>query len=181
MARRVSCLVQVLALSALLTLTGGCSRQTATTATAKPTTVFGAEHPFTVAVGGQPVTMRLAVHEKERQHGLMNVTAMAESEGMLFLWTAPQRMSFFMRNTRVPLDIGFFDPAGALREIYPMYPGVEDPVVATSSNLQFALEMNHGWYARHGVKPGAVLDFVALREALRARGYDPAKFLPATP
>jgi uncharacterized membrane protein (UPF0127 family) len=181
MARRVHLFIPFLAFTALLMPSGGCGRQTPVSSTTSPATVFGFDHAFTVAIGGQPVAMRLAVHDKERQHGLMNVAEMPENAGMLFLWTAPQRMSFYMRNCRFAQDIGYFDPAGTLKEIYPMYPGVEDSVMSSGSNLQFALEMNLGWYARHGVKPGAALDLVALREALRARGYDPAKFLPAPP
>jgi hypothetical protein len=101
---------------------------------------------------------------------------MPESEGMLFVWAEPKQMSFYMRNTRLPLDIGFFDAQGVLREIYPMYQGIEDSVQSRASNLQLALEMNQGWYAAHQVKPGARIDLAAVREALRQRGYDPAKF-----
>jgi hypothetical protein len=88
-------------------------------------------------------------------------------------------MSFYMRNCRFPQDIGFFDGSGTLREIYPMYPGVEDSVQSRSDQMQLALEMNHGWYARHQVTPGATIDLAAVREALKQRGYDPEKFFSA--
>lgn len=154
----------------------GCDR---TANPAPPATVLGPEHRFTIDVGGRPAQVRLAVHDSERSRGLMNVTSMPPDEGMLFVWPRPQPMSFYMRNTRIPLDIGFFDTEGRLREIYPMYPGVEDSVVSAGRNLQLALEMNQGWFARREVKPGATIDLTAVRDALRARGYDPDDFFPA--
>jgi uncharacterized membrane protein (UPF0127 family) len=84
-------------------------------------------------------------------------------------------MSFWMRNTTLPLDIGYFDSTGELKEVYPMYPRDERPV-ASRGRMQYALEMNQGWFARAGVTTGAKLDQAALAEALRARGLKPAQF-----
>lgn len=120
--------------------------------------------------------MRLAVLDHERNRGLMHVPAMPEDEGMLFVFRAPQRMSFYMRNTRIPLDIGYFTADGTLQEVYPMYPYVEDAVLSNTSDMQLALEMNQGWYARHGVKPGARIDVHALEAALRERGFSREDF-----
>ena len=105
--------------------------------------------------------------------GLMFRQAMGEAEGMLFVFTAPQQQSFWMRNTTLPLDIGFFDPAGELKEIYPMYPLDERLVKSRNRNIQFCLEMNQGWFKRNDVKPGAKLDLKAVAEALKARGLKP--------
>jgi uncharacterized protein len=170
----------VLAFGGLLlaaTVLAGCSRApdgdgaaAGGTAVAPERTPF--EHRFTIKVGDRPVQMRLAVQSHEQQRGLMHVKQMPEDEGMLFVYTAPQQMSFWMRNTDLPLDIGYFDAGGVLREIYPMYPHVEDPVRSRREDLHFALEMNQGWFARHEVKPGAQLDLGAVVEALRARGFE---------
>ena len=110
----------------------------------------------------------------------MHVPAMPEDEGMLFVFPAPQRMSFYMRNTRIPLDIGYFTADGTLQEVHPMHPFVEDPVLSNHPSIQFALEMNQGWYARQGVRPGATLDLAAVRAALTARGL-PADEIMARP
>lgn len=142
-----------------------------------PVATVGPDHRFTIDVGGQPVRMRLAVLEHERNRGLMHVPDMPEDEGMLFVFPEPRRMSFYMRNTLIPLDIGYFTSAGVLEEIYPMYPGIEDGVLSASTTIQLALEMNHGWYARHGVRPGAKIDLAGVRAALTERGFPPAEFL----
>jgi len=145
--------------------------------TSAPAAAVGPEHRFTIDVGGQPVRMRLAVLEPERNRGLMHVPSMPENEGMLFVFPRPQRMSFYMRSTPIPLDIGYFSRDGALQEVYPMHPFVEDPVLSASTAIQFALEMNQGWYVRHGVRPGAKIDLAAVRAALQERGLKPDDYL----
>jgi hypothetical protein len=76
-----------------------------------------------------------------------------------------------MRNTPTPLDIGYFTADGKLHEIYQMYPFDENTVSSHSTEIQFALEMNQGWYKSNGVKPGAQIDLKALGAALKARGF----------
>ncbi len=128
---------------------------------------------FAIKVGERTVQLQVAALPAELQKGLMFRQTMGEDEGMLFVFTSPQPQGFWMRNTTLPLDIGYFDAAGELREIYPMYPLDEKSVNSRSRSIQFCLEMNQGWYARNGVKAGAKLDLKAVAEALRARGLKP--------
>lgn len=177
-AHRKAALTGLAALLAMVALgSSACGRKTENAA--PPAPVLGPEHKFALKIGNEVVQVRLAVHVSEQQRGLMEVTAMPEDEGMLFVYAQPQEMSFYMRNTRLPLDIGFLDAKGVLREIHGMFPGVEDSVKSRTRDMQFALEMNHGWFGRHRVAPGATLEMAPLRDALRKRGYNPDKFLPA--
>lgn len=129
---------------------------------------------FAITVGGRTVRMQLAVSPLEMQRGLMERRDLGTDDGMLFVYGRPTRMSFWMRDTPLPLDIGFFDSLGELKEVYPMFPYDETEVHSRSGQLQLALEMNQGWYRTNGVKPGARIDLAALRAALKARGADPA-------
>lgn len=131
---------------------------------------------FPINVGDRSVRMQLAIRPAEMQRGLMERRDLGRDEGMLFLYDRPQRMSFWMRNTPTPLDIGFFRPDGTLAEIYALHPFDENTVSSRGDDLRFALEVNQGWYRENGVKPGARLDLKALAAAVRARGFDPAKF-----
>jgi uncharacterized protein len=131
---------------------------------------------FPINVGDRTVRMQLAVHSNEMQRGLMGRRDLGRDDGMIFVYEKPQQMSFWMRNTPTPLDIGFFDSNGFLEEIYPLHPFDETTVASRSDRLQFALEMNQGWFQRSRVKPGAWLDLKALAAALKARGFDPRKF-----
>lgn len=125
---------------------------------------------FSIKIGDRLVAMQIAALPAELQQGLMFRQTMGSDEGMLFVFTKPQQMGFWMRNTILPLDIGYIDSTGRLKEIYPMYPLDEKPVTSRSHAIQYCLEMNQGWYARHGVKAGAALDLKAVAAALQARG-----------
>lgn len=131
---------------------------------------------FTIKVGERPVRVQLAVLDPEMQRGLMERRELGRDDGMLFVYVRATRLSFWMRHTPLPLDIGYFTPAGELAEIYPLHPHDETPVPSRSNNLQFALEMNQGWFRANEVRPGAKLDLAALASALRARGFDPKRF-----
>ena len=164
--RRRFALLLVLTSVAVLTACGGANDHKA----AATKTV---EDRFPIMVGERTVQLQIAASPEEMQKGLLYRKAMGAEEGMLFVFTAPQQMSFWMSNTEIPLNIGYFDATGELKETYAMYPHDERSVASHARNLQFALEMNQGWYKRSGVKPGAKLDLKAVAEALRARGIKP--------
>jgi len=130
---------------------------------------------FVVTVGGQAVQMQLALLPHEMQQGLMFRKSLGPEEGMIFLYDRPQQMSFWMRNTEIPLDIGYFDADGKLKEVYNLLPHDERPIQSLGLR-QFALEMNQGWYRTHGLKAGDAIDLAALADAIRARGMNPADF-----
>jgi uncharacterized membrane protein (UPF0127 family) len=167
-------LLAVTGLAGLLLLTSGCDRDhDDKPAVAASKTI---EDHFPIRLGTHTVQMQVAALPGEMERGLMFRKSLSPDEGMIFVYSAPVRMSFWMRNTDVPLDIGYFDPTGELKEIYPMYAHDEHPVGSRAKNLQFALEMNLGWYASNNVHPGEKLDLKALAEALRARGLKPGDF-----
>jgi uncharacterized membrane protein (UPF0127 family) len=153
-------------------LLAGCTRSEPETA-APPKTV---EDYFVINVGDRPVRMQLAVSEPEMQRGLMHRRELGRDDGMLFVYLRGTPLSFWMRNTSLPLDIGYFTPTGELAEIYPLYPYDETRVSSRGSNLQFALETNQGWFRDNEVRLGAKLDLKALAAALRARGIAPKQF-----
>lgn len=136
----------------------------------EPTAIHGPEHRFALAVGDRTVRVQLALSPAEMQRGLMGRRELAPEEGMLFVYDWPQSLSFWMRNTPLPLDIGFFDAAGVLREIYPLEPFDEKAVRSRRDDLLYALEMNRGWFASRDVRPGAQLDLPALAVAVESRG-----------
>jgi uncharacterized membrane protein (UPF0127 family) len=134
-----------------------------------------ADH-FEVGLGDRIVHLQFAILDAETHRGLMERGPLGPDEGMIFVYRAPQQLNFWMHDTPTPLDIGFFTPAGELAEIYPLLPFDEKTVSSRGLELQFAIEMNQGWYQASGVKPGARLDMGAVAAALRARGFDPRKF-----
>lgn len=150
----------------------GCDRAKPATESARKSS----GHFFDVRLGEKIAKMQVAVTDEEMQRGLMERRDLGPDEGMLFVYARPQQMSFWMRNTPTPLDIGFFNREGVLQEIYSLHPFDETAVRSRNTNLLLALEMNQGWFRQNGIKPGAQLDVAAVKAALDARGFKSADF-----
>jgi len=153
---------------ALLLPTAGCKEDAAPTK--EP---LGPEAWFEMRIGDVDIKVQVVVRPLELQQGLMHRPFLGEDEGMVFIYPAPGARSFWMRNTLIPLDIGFFTPDGKLSEVRAMNPLDENPVVSYSDKIQIGIETNQGWYHARGLKPGAKLDMEALKDALVARGFEP--------
>ena len=115
----------------------------------------------------------LAVSTEQKTMGLMERRQLPENAGMLFVYDSVQspESGFWMYRTRIPLDIAFLDSAGVIRAIHPMVPCETTlpqgcPAYAAGVPYRYALEVNRGFFARHGL---AVGDSVAVTDALRAR------------
>ena len=106
----------------------------------------------------------LAVTDEERAVGLMHRTRLQDGEGMLFFFARDTRLSFWMKNTLIPLSIAFIASDGTISEIRDMRPLDLTPVVSERS-VRYALEVPQGWFDRVGVRPGdaAVIPNVANR------------------
>ncbi|PTX96689.1 DUF192 domain-containing protein [Opitutus sp. ER46] len=163
----------VLALSAVVVAAGlpACAQKKSGVESRKTVADF-----FSIKVGEKVVRLQLAVLDVEQERGLMFRRDLGPDDGMLFVYPRTQRMSFWMRNTPTPLDIGYFDAQGVLREIYPLQPFDEAAVASRSTEIKFPLEMPQGWFAAKGVRPGAQLDLKAVAAALKERGFEPRQF-----
>lgn len=143
---------------------------------AKGAEVKGVDVFFPLTVGDKVLRVQVVVTMDEQQRGLMGRRDLGTDDGMVFVYPLPQQMSFWMRNTPTPLDIGFFNGEGVLGEVYPMYPFDETPVKSVGADYTLALETNQGWFAKNGIKPGAKVNLAQLAEALRARGFKPSRY-----
>mgnify|MGYP000100161199 CR=1 FL=1 len=81
------------------------------------------------------------------------------------------KLVFLDPATTVPLSIAYIDPASRVIEIHDMHPGNTKPVESRSARIQYALEVNQGWFAKNGIKPGTVLatDLGSLAVSVRAK------------
>ena len=110
----------------------------------------------------------IADTEEKRAQGLMYRRRLSADSGMLFDFKRAQALSFWMKNTEIPLDIAFIDDDFRIREIKSMVPGSTKSVRA-SGRYRYALEMNEGWFDRNGIGVGSVLKTarqISLEEAL---------------
>ena len=91
-----------------------------------------------------------------RMTGLMHRESMAPNAGMVFVFEENAAHCMWMKNTLIPLSVAFIDEAGAIINIADMQPQTEQSHCA-SRPARYALEMNKGWFAQRGIKPGAKL------------------------
>lgn len=95
----------------------------------------------------------IAATDKEREQGLMYRRELPAGEGMLFVFDHDQTMSFWMKNTFIPLSIAYISSDGIILEIHDMKPHREIPVTSSRS-ARYALEVPQGWFETAGVKTG---------------------------
>ena len=107
----------------------------------------------TLEVGGHTVKVEVADDDDERRRGLMNRDSLPEDQGMLFVYPEQRTLSFWMRNTDIPLDIAYIDQQGFIVDIQRMDPHTEE-LHPSSRPAMYALEMNQGWFEAHDVGEG---------------------------
>ena len=115
-------------------------------------------------VGGRRFEIEVAVTPEERQRGLSGRESMPVDAGMLFVFEEERVLSFWMRETLIPLDIVFIDGERRIVDIQTMVP---EPDVSTgdltvylsSEPAMYALEVNAGVAAELGLMVGMVVTF----------------------
>ncbi len=101
-------------------------------------------------LGAETLDAELALSIKEISTGLMYRKEMDENRGMLFVYPYVSDVAFYMKNTYIPLSVAYIDPEGVIQEIYDMEPLNEESVPSKSDNIRYILEVNQGWFAKHG-------------------------------
>ena len=103
------------------------------------------------------LSVEVAQTSAEHERGLMFRTSV--THGMLFVFPAPEHLSFWMKNTLVPLDIVFFDGSGVFLNTQGMTPCAADPCPSYVSvgTAQYALEMPAGYVKQAGIGRGWTL------------------------
>ena len=105
--------------------------------------------------------LALAVTAEQKTMGLRERRRLADDAGMLFVYdsTQPPDAGFWMYRTRIPLDIAFLDSAGVIRAVRSMTPCPTTiaqgcPTFTPDVPYRHALEVNAGFFARHGIGVG---------------------------
>ncbi|MEX1045015.1 MAG: DUF192 domain-containing protein [Chthoniobacterales bacterium] len=109
---------------------------------------------ITLRIGAATVEAEVADESDERTMGLMGREELPDDKGMLFVFREPQAMSFWMRDTLVPLSIAYLNAAGVIREIHDLQPLDETPARSAFRDLLYALEVPQGWFLRNKILPG---------------------------
>jgi uncharacterized protein len=107
----------------------------------------------TLGAGILNIKAELAQTPQQQQIGLMHRTSMGANEGMLFAFERPGQQCFWMKNTLLPLSIAFVADDGTVVNVDEMKPQTLDSH-CSARPVRYVLEMNAGWFKKHGIKAG---------------------------
>ncbi|MEP9410531.1 MAG: DUF192 domain-containing protein [Candidatus Brocadia sp.] len=107
-------------------------------------------------VAGIELEVELAITPEEHMLGLMHRDTLEDNGGMLFVFPQERILSFWMKDTRIPLSIAFIKANGRIVQIESMKPYSLDTHVSREK-VKYALEMKEGWFKAHKVKEGDIV------------------------
>lgn len=102
------------------------------------------------------VKAEIARTPDERAQGLMFRKKLPDGEGMFFIFEMDQVLSFWMKNTYIPLSIAYITSDGRIVDIKDMYPH-DETSVTSSRSVRYALEVPQGWFSKVGVNIGDIV------------------------
>ena len=124
-----------------------------------------------IELGGKKLTVEIADTDQARSLGLMNREALPKDQGMLFVFTKPRILSFWMKNTKIPLSIAFFDKRQRLINIIDMSPTSLEttyyPTYQSKRAALYALEVNQGWFQENEIVPPMKFSFLDSSDELQ--------------
>ena len=110
-----------------------------------------------LTLGGERIIVEVADEEAERAQGLMYRERLDADKGMLFVYPAPEPLSFWMKNTKIPLSIAFIGADQVIFRIADLKP-FDRSSVSSVEQAQYALEMNRGWFDAHRITEGTHIE-----------------------
>lgn len=100
------------------------------------------------------IDAEIAAEDGDRQQGLMYRTSLGENDGMFFMFEIERELTFWMRNTCLPLDMIFIAADGTIVGIEENTPTLTDETFSPGCPARYVLETNAGWTRKNGVKAG---------------------------
>lgn len=122
--------------------------------------------------GSARFSVEVADEPDERSQGLMNRESLPTSAGMLFVYERPQRATFWMRNTLIPLDMIFADETGTVTNVHENAVPLDETTIDGGPGVQYVLEINGGLAGAMGIAPGAELRHPAIPDDVAAWSCD---------
>jgi uncharacterized membrane protein (UPF0127 family) len=109
---------------------------------------------ISILVKGHGLIVEVAGTPADRQCGLSQRKSLPEGRGMLFVFPTSKPLSFWMKDTYVPLSIAFLDEKGIIVGIEKMEPLQVTKRYRSPCPARYALEVQQGWFEIHGVHVG---------------------------
>ena len=111
-----------------------------------------------LTLGTNTLTAQVAADDTSRELGFMSRTTLQPNEAMVFVFPQPRPVTFWMKDTPVPLSLAYVGSSGRIFELHDLKPYDETPVPSASSAVVYAIEVPQGWFLKHGVMAGEVVN-----------------------
>ena len=108
-------------------------------------------------IGSKAFTLEVADKDRTREFGLMKRDSMPADHGMIFVFSGDEPRSFWMKNTRIPLDIAYVRADGTIVSMHQMRAYDLTPTPAKGP-AKYAIELNAGMLSTTGVREGDKLE-----------------------
>lgn len=109
-----------------------------------------------ISIGKVDLCVELALTKAEKAKGLMYRRKLTDTDGMLFIWKKEQKRCMWMKNTFIPLDLGFFREDMSLIEMKNLFPK-STKSVCSSEPAKYALELPKDWFLKNKIRNNAKL------------------------
>lgn len=110
-----------------------------------------------ISIGDCRLSVEIADTPDLLEKGLSGRKQLAQGEGMLFVFDFQRRVSFWMKDTSIPLSIAFISADGRITQIEQMAPFDPQPV-ASRASVKYVLEVNQGFFQKNGIEVGMQID-----------------------
>ena len=125
-----------------------------------------------ITAGGHALTTEVATSLAGHMCGLAFRQDLPADHGMLFAYAQDQIIAFWMKDTRIHLSIAFIDAGGKILEIHDMDPRDPGRRYISGQPARYALEVNRGWFDKHGIGVGDSLE-IDLQSGTGIYRYSP--------
>lgn len=108
-------------------------------------------------LGPEMLDAELALTASQIETGMMFRTNIQDSDAMLFDLQIPQRADFWMKNCPESISAAYITPDGVIQEIHHLEKNDTNGVIAGRDDIVFVLETSEGWFTRHHIGTGTII------------------------
>ncbi|HZT26682.1 MAG TPA: DUF192 domain-containing protein [Pseudolabrys sp.] len=119
---------------------------------------------ITSKTGVHVFTVEIADTEAAREKGLMFRKHLPEGQGMLFDFRKEQDVSFWMKNTYIPLDMIFIRGNGRILRIVENAEPLSETIIPSGGPVRAVLEVIGGTARKDGIAPGDQVAYPIFRQ-----------------
>ncbi|QMU99415.1 DUF192 domain-containing protein [Borrelia sp. A-FGy1] len=111
-----------------------------------------------ISINNAKFFVKVAADDFSRTKGYKGTKNINEINGILFMFNKEKNLSFWMKDTPIPLEIAYIDSRGIIKEIYKLVPFSEKNVIS-KYKVKYALEVPEGSFAKFKINVGDIVEF----------------------